>query len=128
MASTTMLVVTLLWIPITEEQSGYTIVGFKEYTYETVYPFSSASSNFTFRGVLFDFAAPVSCPQNTGGGNLCALVTQSNGVTYWFNVSFPPPCRSSLGSWDTWVSPNKEEAVEIRDCYSTMPFHLLVAA
>jgi len=126
-AAAVVLAVALLWIPITEEQSGYTMVGFKLYSYETVYPYDSSSSNFTYRGVLFDFGAPVSCPQNTGGGNLCVLVTQSDGVTYWFNVSFSPPCHS-LGTWFTWISPNQQEGVEIRTCYSTVPFHLLVAA
>jgi hypothetical protein len=45
----------LLWIPISEEQSGYTIIGFKPYSYETVYPLSAPNSNFSYRGVLFDF-------------------------------------------------------------------------
>jgi hypothetical protein len=119
----------VLWVPIMEEQSGYTMVGSTLYTYETVYPFGSAMSNFTYRGVQFDFHAPVTCLQNPGGGNLCALVTQSNGVTFWFNLTFGPPCESIWGGlWHTWISPNQQEGVEIRECDSSMPFHLLVAA
>jgi hypothetical protein len=122
-------ILVLLWVPISEEQSGYTMIGFKLYSYETVDPFTSPTSSFTYRGVLFDFQAlpPSDCPQNAGGGNICAAVTESSGVTFWFNVSFGPPCHS-FGTWFTWVSPDQHEAVEIETCAGTTPFHLLVAA
>lgn len=119
--------VLLLWVPIQEENDGYTMVGSSLYSYETVYPGGSAGSNFTYRGVFFSFSAPVTCPENPGGGALCALVTESGGPTYWYNVSFPPP-STSWGSWITWVAPDHHEGVEIRTCSSAMPFHLLVAA
>jgi hypothetical protein len=120
--------VVLLWVPISEVPFGYTMIGFQPYAYETVYPSNSPTSNFSYRGVLFDFQAlpPADCLQNPGGGNLCASATESHGATFWFNVSFGPPCHS-LGTWITWVSPNQHEAVESEECATTTPFHLLVA-
>jgi hypothetical protein len=120
--------VVLLWVPISEEQSGYTMIGSKLYAYETVYPSTSPTSNFSFHGVLFDFQAlpPSECFQNAGGGDLCASVTEPQGATFWFNVSFGPPCQG-LGTWNTWVSPDQHEAVESEICAPETPFHLLVA-
>jgi hypothetical protein len=121
--------VILLWVPISEEPSGYTMIGSKMYAFETVYPSTAPTSNFSFHGVLFDFQAltPADCLQNPGGGDLCASVTEPHGATYWFNVSFGPPCHG-LGSWNTWVSPDEHEAVEDEICTSPRLFHLLVAS
>jgi hypothetical protein len=113
----------LLWVPVAQEQSGYTVVGFQLYAFEAVNIESSPWANFSYRGVEFELPA-VDCPQNTGGGNVCGRVVEPSGANYSFVISFPPAC-SGFGSWATWVSPGQHEAVEIEDCSRST--HLLVA-
>jgi len=118
--------VVLLWVPIAQEQSGYTMLGFTLYTFETVNIFSAPWENFTFHGVTFEFTRS-NCPQNPGGGNVCGGVLESSGATYGFDISFPPPCRS-WGSWLTWMSPDHNEAIEFETCSNSQATHLLVRA
>ncbi len=119
-------VLVLLEVPISEEQSGYTMIGFQLYTFEAVDIYQSPWVNFTYQGVVFEFPPP-ECPQNTGGGNICGSVIQSNGVNFSFNIALPPPCHG-LGSWLNWVSPNQLEALEVEVCANSQTTHLLVAA
>jgi hypothetical protein len=116
-----------LWVPISEEQAGYSMIGLRLYSYESVSVFDSPTANFTYREVAFDFHASVPCVQNTGGGNLCASATQPVGVSFSFNITFPPS-GPSPGPWITWVSPNQHEAVEIEADTSNGLAHLLVAS
>jgi hypothetical protein len=112
MASAIVTVAILLWVPIAQEQTGYTFVGSQFYTFESVNVFNSPSSDFTYRGMVFDFYEGPDCPQNAGGGALCGSVLQPNGVNVSFMFTFSPPYQG-LGPWSTWVSPNHQEAIEI---------------
>jgi hypothetical protein len=116
----------LLQVPISEEQSGYTMIGFQLYTFEAVNIYQSPWAHFTERGVEFEFPPP-DCPLNTGGGNVCGSVLQPNGVSFAFDIELPPPCHG-IGSWLTWVSPNQREAIEVGVCASSQTTHILVAA
>ena len=117
--------VVLLWVPISEENSGYTMIGTRLYTYESANLYGAPWVNVSYRGVLFVFPPPT-CPQNAGGGTVCGYVLQSNGVNFTFEIQLPPPAPAPTG-WITWVSPNQMEAIEIEGNSNT-PAHLLVAA
>jgi hypothetical protein len=119
-------VLLLLQLPISEERSGYTMIGWQVYTFEAVNIFRSPSANFTYGGVTFEFL-PSDCAQNPGGGNICGSVLQSNGLGFSFDLALPPSCHG-LGAWLSWVSPNRHEAIEIEICANSQPTHLLVAA
>jgi hypothetical protein len=124
-AVTTVIVCVLLWQPISEEQSGYTMIGWQLYAFESVDIYSSPWVNVTFRGVLFEFPPPM-CPLNSGGGNVCGDVVESNGTSFSFDIALPPPC-SGAGTWLTWVAPDHHEAIELEVCGGSAA-HVLVEA
>ncbi len=45
----------LLALPIEQEQSGYTLIGLRLYSFEAEELFGASWSNFTYQGVTFDF-------------------------------------------------------------------------
>jgi len=110
----------LLAVPISQERSGYTLVGYRLYSFEAESVFGPAWSNYTYRGVTFEFH--VWCAITPGGGELCGNVTESNGSTFPFSFW---DARLSQGSqWETWVAPDSEVAIQ----YETGGLaHLLVA-
>lgn len=105
-------VLVLLYVPIAQEQSGYTAIGPRLNTFESVSLFgpNAAWQNFSYRGVTFGFH--LWCQSSPGGGELCGNATEAGGAVYPYSFSDGPP--SFAPPWQTWVSPNGHEAVQYR--------------
>ena len=102
----------LLYVPISQESSGYTAIGLRLYSFETVSLFNLPTSwpNITYRGITFGFH--LWCLITPASGKICGNATESGGATYPYSFWDGPPSPSP--SWQTWVSPNGHEAVEYR--------------
>lgn len=113
-------ILVLLTVPIAQEQSGYTIVGYRLYSFEAESVFGQAWTNLTYGGITFEFH--LWCSTTSGGGRLCGNVTESNGSTFAFSFWDGPPSPET--QWETWVAPDSAEAIQ----YETVGLaHLLVA-
>jgi hypothetical protein len=117
-------VAVLLWVPISQESSGYTMIGSQPYSYVSAELPSSGWMNVSYRGVQFEFAIPT-CPRNTGGGVLCGSTVQADGTAAPFDLELPPSAPQPTG-WLTWLSPDRHVAIEV-ETNSNTPIHLLVA-
>jgi len=125
-AAVVIAILVLLWVPISEEPTGYTMIGLRLYTYEAADSGGFSAASYTYRGVVFDFGS-WRCLQNPGGGNVCGTAGPVGGPVYPFDLALPPPCWS-WGGWLTWQSPDQHEAIEVQVCASPGAIHLLVAA
>jgi hypothetical protein len=115
------ILVTALALPISQEASGYTLVGFQLYSFEAAELFGNASwLNFTYRGVTFEFH--LWCLAGPAAGEICGNATEADGHRYSFSVWDGPPTLEPR--WETWVSPDAHEAVQYQQGGLA---HLLVA-
>jgi len=114
-------VLVLLMVPIAQEQSGYTLIGLRLYSFEEEHVFGSPWSNFSYRGVTFAFH--VWCAITSGGGEVCGNVTESNGGVSSFSFSDGPPGEPR---WATWVSPDAGVAIQFESLSGGL-VHLLVS-
>jgi hypothetical protein len=102
-------VLVLLTVPIAQEQSGYTLIGLRLYSFESESLFGSASwLNYSYQGVTFGFH--LWCLISSAAGVVCGNATESTGVSYSYSFSDGPP--SPNPSWQTWVAPDGHEAVQ----------------
>lgn len=110
----------LLYVPLAQDTSGYTAIGFRLYAFEGVSLFGRAWSNYTYRGVTFEFH--LWCQITAAAGRICGNATESDGTAHPYSFWDGPPSPSP--SWQTWVSPDGHEAVQYRQGGLA---HLLVA-
>jgi hypothetical protein len=99
----------LLALPIEQEQSGYTLIGLRLYSFEAEELFGASWSNFTYQGITFDFH--LWCEITSGAGKICGNATNPNGHAYAFSFWDGPPTHGS-SAWQTWVGPDAHEAVQ----------------
>ena len=114
----------LLTVAIPQVPSGYTMVGNQLYSFESENVFGSPWSNFTYRGVTFEFH--VYCSISPGGGELCGNVSESTQSTFPFSI-WEAPTGPGPGPWLTWVAPDSHVAIQFAS-NSNGVVHLLVAA
>ncbi len=113
----------LLWVPVSQEPSGYTMIGTQLYSFEAKNVFGSTWSNFSYRGVTFAFH--VWCAITPAAGEICGNVSESNGGIFPFEFSDGPP--SPQPHWETWVAPDGQSAIQFESLSGGL-VHLLVAA
>jgi hypothetical protein len=114
----------LLTFPVAEEQSGYTLIGFRLYSFESETVYGQAGSNYSFHEVTFEFH--LWCGSITpGGAELCGNVTESSGARFAFSF-FDGGLPGGSHPWLTWVAPDSNEAVEYESNSGGLA-HLLVA-
>ncbi len=101
----------LLYVPIAQESSGYTVIGSRLYSFESESLFGPPWSNFTYQGVTFEFH--LWCEITSAAGKICGNPTESGGARY--SYSFWDGLPSPFLSWQTWVSPDGHEAVQYRE-------------
>jgi hypothetical protein len=121
-AVATVTILVLLTVPIAQEQSGYTLIGFRLYSFEAEHVFGSPWSNFSYRGVTFAFH--VWCEVTPAAGEVCGNVTESNGGIFPFSFWDGPP--SVEPRWETWVAPDGQAAIQFESLSGGL-VHLLVA-
>jgi hypothetical protein len=100
----------LLLLPISQEPSGYQIVGLRLYSFEDETVFGSEGTgwhNYSHRGATFAFQ--VYCP-SIPVGKICAWVTEPDGS----NLSFSFFAAEVPGdsAWESWVAPDGAVASE----------------
>lgn len=122
-AIVTVTVAVLLTVPISEERSGYTVIGLRLYSYVAENVFGSSWSNFSYRGVTFAFH--VWCEITPAAGKVCGNVTESNGGSFPFAFSDGPPSPQPV--WETWVAHDASAAIQFESLSGGL-VHLLVAA
>lgn len=105
-------VLLLLYVPIAQETSGYTAIGLRLYSFESVSLFGANAGwqSFSYRGVTFGFH--LWCQVTPAAGEVCGNATEAGGASYPYSFWDGPP--SSSPPWQTWVSPNGHEAVQYR--------------
>jgi hypothetical protein len=115
----------LLFVPISQESSGYTMVGAHLYSYESEALFGDGNgwNNYSYRGVTFGFSL-VCGPPNPGGPTICGNATAADGVPHAYEFGEVGPPRDGPGPWQTWVAADAHEAVEFQPGGFV---HLLVA-
>ena len=107
----------VLYIPISQESTGYTLIGLRLYSFESVSLFGSSWWNLTYRGVGFTFH--LWCAISTGGGTICGNASDPSGAVYAYSFF-----DGLYSHWTTWVAPGGHEAVQYRTGGLA---HLLVA-
>ncbi len=124
LVAVTGLVLLVLFLPVQQESSGYTMVGPRLYSYESEELFGANSGweNYSYRGVTFGFH--LWCETTPAAGTLCGNATGSDGVAHSYSFSDGSP-QIGPPSWEIWVSPNGHEAVEYQQGGLV---HLLVVA
>ncbi|MCI4341107.1 MAG: hypothetical protein L3K11_01845 [Thermoplasmata archaeon] len=87
-------------------------IGNVQYTYESETVFGPQFSNFSYRGVLFEFE--VYCQASPGGGaEICGSVTGPSASPYAFQFEEPGGAAPiNPLPWQTWISPDHHEGVQ----------------
>lgn len=107
-------VLSVLSLPIAQESSGYTQIGGRLYSFESVQLFDQPTAwpNLTYRGVTFAFH--LWCGEPTpGGAEICGNATEAGGAHYAYAFWDGPP--SHPPRWETWVAPDGHEAVQYQE-------------
>jgi hypothetical protein len=102
------------------------VIGNESYSFETVTVFGPHWSNFSYRGVTFEFEVWCNVP-SPAGAMLCGNVTEANGSAYPFSFWEPGgPLPTQPRPWVTWISPDALEGVQYEPDSGGLA-HLLVA-
>jgi hypothetical protein len=102
----------ILFVPLLQEPSGYTMVGAHLYTYESESLFGTGNgwNNYSYRGVTFGFHNWCGVP-SPGGGTICGNATGADQVPHPY-AFFDGPPHEGPEPWQTWVAGDAHEAVE----------------
>ncbi|MCI4372667.1 MAG: hypothetical protein L3K02_03375 [Thermoplasmata archaeon] len=112
----------LLTVPIAQEETGYTLIGFRLYSFESLSVYGPSPINFSFNEVSFAFSGWCG-PVSTGGGQFCGNASELNGMRFPFSISDAGLPGGPI-AWQTWVSPDSREAIQLAN---TGLAHLLVS-